>query len=109
MYIFIYYLQFLSSIGALTMYDASALIKYIIPAQFFNNSVAGLGSKKHSKVLKEIMNEEISGCYALTEVAHGTNVKKMRTTATFDVKTQEFILNTPDFEAAKCWVGNLGA
>ncbi|KAL0272288.1 UNVERIFIED_CONTAM: hypothetical protein PYX00_005324 [Menopon gallinae] len=100
--------RFLSSIGALTMYDASALIKYIIPAQFFNNSVAGLGSKKHSTVLDQIANEDISGCYALTEVAHGTNAKKMRTTATFDVKTQEFILNTPDFEAAKCWVGNLG-
>lgn len=32
----------------------------------------------------------------------------MRTTATYDVETKKFILNTPDFEAAKCWVGNLG-
>lgn len=32
----------------------------------------------------------------------------MRTTATYDVETKEFILNTPDFEAAKCWAGLLG-
>ena len=33
----------------------------------------------------------------------------MRTTATFNVEKQQFILHTPDFEAAKCWAGNLGA
>lgn len=32
----------------------------------------------------------------------------MRTIALYDNNLKQFILNTPDFEAAKCWVGSLG-
>lgn len=32
----------------------------------------------------------------------------MRTQATYDINSKEFILHSPDFEAAKCWVGGLG-
>uniref|UniRef100_A0A0N4ZQM6 Acyl-coenzyme A oxidase n=1 Tax=Parastrongyloides trichosuri TaxID=131310 RepID=A0A0N4ZQM6_PARTI len=50
----------------------------------------------------------IIGTYAQTELGHGTNLKKLETTATYDPKTKEFVLNCPTITAAKWWPGGLG-
>lgn len=59
------------------------------------------------KYLKLIVFQILS-CLALTELAHGSDLKRLRTTATYDPASQQFIIHTPDYLAAKCWVGNLG-
>ncbi|SAM07001.1 hypothetical protein [Absidia glauca] len=50
----------------------------------------------------------IMGCYAQTELGHGSNVQGLRTTATLDTNTDEFIIHSPDLTAAKWWIGGLG-
>ena len=51
---------------------------------------------------------KIHGCYAQTELGHGSNVAGLETTATFDEKTDEIVLNTPSITAYKFWPGELG-
>ncbi|EPB69218.1 acyl-CoA dehydrogenase, middle domain protein [Ancylostoma ceylanicum] len=50
----------------------------------------------------------IIGTYAQTELGHGTNLKNLETTATYDPKTEEFIINSPTITSAKWWPGGLG-
>lgn len=101
--------RYLMSVNeALHTYSPSLSVKIALGVGLFNNAIRAMGTEKHMKYYDAAWNREIITCLAITEVAHGSNTKSIRTTATFDPKTQEFIINTPDFEAAKCWVGNLG-
>lgn len=74
----------------------------------FTNMIRGMGTERHYKFIEASDAQEINGCFALTEVAHGSNAKGMRTTATHDAQNKQFVMHSADFEAAKCWVGNLG-
>ena len=48
------------------------------------------------------------GCYAQTELGHGSNVRGLETTATYIPETDEFEIHTPTLTATKWWIGSLG-
>ncbi|KAG2181992.1 hypothetical protein INT43_006918, partial [Umbelopsis isabellina] len=54
------------------------------------------------------LKHSIIGCYAQTELGHGSNVAGLMTTATFDRHSDEFVLHSPSLAAAKWWIGGLG-
>ncbi len=51
---------------------------------------------------------DIIGCYAQTELGHGSNVRRLETTATWNPADRTFTLHSPSLTAAKWWVGTLG-
>nr|XP_002731777.1 PREDICTED: peroxisomal acyl-coenzyme A oxidase 3-like [Saccoglossus kowalevskii] len=99
------YLWFFSAIG---LYDWALPTKFLLSTQFFGGTIRSSGSKHHLDLADQSDRMELIGSFSLTELSHGSNVKNMRTTATFDPETKDFILNTPDIEATKIWMGNVG-
>lgn len=53
-------------------------------------------------------NHDINGCYAQTELGHGSNVAALETTATFDKEKDEFVIHSPTITSTKWWPGDLG-
>lgn len=93
---------------ALVIVFPDVSIKIGLGFSLFTNALLSMGTERHKPIFNAAWKGQISAGFALTEIAHGSNTKMMKTTATYDPKTQEFVINTPDFESAKCWVGNLG-
>jgi acyl-CoA oxidase len=92
---------------ALSYHDLSLVIKFGVQFGLFGMSVYFLGTEKHhKKYLKAIGSLELPGCFAMTETGHGSNVKGIETTATYDHKSRSFVVHTPNDLAVKEFIGN---
>lgn len=87
--------------------DPSLQIKSGVQWGLFGSAVVQLGSAEHhEKWLPGIMNLDIPGAFAMTEIGHGSDVAAIGTTATYDPETDEFVINTPFRAATKEYLGN---
>ncbi|KAF9946236.1 Acyl-coenzyme A oxidase (Acyl-CoA oxidase) [Mortierella alpina] len=53
-------------------------------------------------------NFHIIGCYAQTELGHGSALSRLETTATLDIERDQWVINSPTQSSAKFWIGTLG-
>jgi len=74
----------------------------------FYSSVQSLGTDDQAaKWLPLIRELKMTGCYAQTELGHGSFVPGLETTATFDKEKQEFVINSPTISSIKFWPGDM--
>ncbi|KAL3663905.1 hypothetical protein V7S43_010795 [Phytophthora oleae] len=75
----------------------------------FLGAIMGQGDQsQQDEWMLPTMMLELFGCYGMTELGHGSFTRGFETTATFDVKTDEFVIHTPTDTATKWWIGGSG-
>ncbi|WP_114750873.1 acyl-CoA dehydrogenase family protein [Pleomorphovibrio marinus] len=98
---------YFSVMETLSYHDLSMVIKFGVQFGLWGMSIYSLGtSKHHQKYLPKIGSLELPGCFAMTETNHGSNVKGIETTATYNHKEETFIIHTPHEKARKEYIGN---
>jgi acyl-CoA oxidase len=99
--------EYFAIMETLSFHDLSLVIKFGVQFGLWGMSIYLLGTEKHyEKYLDKIGKLELPGCFAMTETHHGSNVKGLETTATYDPVNQTFIINTPHPKAQKEYIGN---
>lgn len=89
-----------------SLVDGNLATKLTVQLNLFGGSVVTLGSERHLSVAKGVDTLENIGCFCLTELGFGNNAVEMETTATWDPKTKEFVINSPTVLSQKYWITN---
>ncbi|KAG0050312.1 hypothetical protein BGZ83_004893 [Gryganskiella cystojenkinii] len=91
---------------ALSYYDNSLSTMGGAHFGLYSGSIRELGSEElKNKWLPLADTFEVPGCFALTELGHGSNPRGIETEAHWDAKQGCYIINTPNITAQKYWIG----
>ncbi|KAK7092006.1 peroxisomal acyl-coenzyme A oxidase 1-like [Littorina saxatilis] len=82
---------------------------YALHHAAFVNTFAMLASEEQKAKWLPLMKDfHLVGTYVQTEMGHGSFLRGLETTATYDPSTQEFVLHSPTISSIKYWPGGLG-
>lgn len=104
--LFLFFSQILGQLGSAVMKDGNPFTLHYV---MFIPTILGQGTlEQQAYWIGRAWNKEIIGTYAQTELGHGTFIRGLETTAHYDPKTKEFVLNSPTLTSYKWWPGGLG-
>ncbi|ORY05573.1 hypothetical protein BCR34DRAFT_519496 [Clohesyomyces aquaticus] len=82
---------------------------YHLHLTMFLTTVREQASEEQKKYwMPKILNWDIIGCYAQSELGHGSNVRGLETLAKWIPEKQEFEIHSPTLTASKWWNGSMG-
>jgi acyl-CoA oxidase len=99
--------KFMAAFETLAFHDISLVIKLGVQFGLFAGSIQRLGTEyHHQKYLPEAASTTLMGCFAMTEIGHGSNVQGLETSAVYHRENDCFVLHSPSYSAGKNYIGN---
>ena len=92
-------------INAWSTYNNGFATKNGVHLLLYGKGIHNLGTQKHKKWVERAWTFKDIGCFGLTQLLHGSNVRGILTEAHYDHKNKQFIINSPTKEAMKFWIG----
>lgn len=89
-------------------YDMSTSTRCVVSLCLYADTIQNLGTSKHRTLIDRLYSSIDYGCFAMTEIGHGSDVAGLETTATYEKSTNEFVFNSPTRTSAKWWIGAAG-
>jgi acyl-CoA oxidase len=100
--------DFQERMNILTLFDPAAWTRIGVHLGLFFGALSGQATPEQLLYWVQkgaVTLNGVIGCFAMTEIGHGSNVQGVETTATFDEASDEFIIHTPTLTATKWWIG----
>ena len=98
---------FMAAFETIAFHDLGMTIKFTVQFGIWLGSVLLLGNAaQHRRYLRDIGTFALPGCFAMTEIGHGSNVRELETTARYEPATGQFIITSPNWAAGKNYIGN---
>ncbi|NVJ21527.1 MULTISPECIES: acyl-CoA dehydrogenase [Myxococcus] len=98
---------FIAAFETLALFDMSLVVKAGVHFGLFGASILFLGTERHHReYLPKVATLELPGCFAMSELGHGSNVRDVETVARYDAEAGNFLVHTPTESARKEWIGN---
>lgn len=93
---------------SLAFFDVAVGVRFNVHAVLYGDTIRALGTDKHARFLERVYTIEDYGCFALTELGHGSNASGVETIARYVHETRQFELHSPTQTSAKWWIGAAG-
>ncbi len=102
------YAAFTAAFETVAFHDISLTIKFTVQFGLWAGSILLLGREEHHRrYLRDIGSFALPGCFALTEIGHGSNARELETVARYEPASGQFVISSPGFSAGKNYIGNL--
>ena len=101
------YAAFTAAFETIAFHDISLTIKFTVQFGLWAGSILLLGREEHHRrYLRDISTFALPGCFALTEIGHGSNAREIETVARYEPDSGQFVVTSPDYAAGKNYIGN---